>query len=83
MEGKNENVFLPDQKDKQEADQGFDSRNQYSGSGNFSLDQEEAENSNNNLDAIIGQNQNSIPNKLDSDHFADQESNTDFEEDEK
>jgi hypothetical protein len=50
---KEEKAFIPDQ-NKQD-DQGFDARNQYSGSGSFSPDeQEEPSNEKGNLEKITG-----------------------------
>jgi hypothetical protein len=57
---KEEKAFVPDQ-NKEQDDQGFDTRNQYSGSGSFSPDeQEELSNEKGNLEKITGQDLNSI-----------------------
>lgn len=80
--GKEEKAFIPDQ-NKQD-DQGFDARNQYSGSGDFSPDeQEEPSKEKGNLEKITGQDLNSIkPDEVPENNADTNQSEEDLEKEE-
>ena len=79
---KEEKAFIPDQ-NKQD-DQGFNARNQYSGSGDFSPDeQEEPSNEKGNLEKITGQDLNSIkPDEVPENNADTNQSEEDLEKEE-